>query len=130
MESKDQLNSDDARTWTWWPTWHELTTHYIKEVGFLACSAQIFGATVFWISGFTAIPGIYNRLTTTAAQQGAYWAPQVIGGSGFIVSGTLFMLETQRKWYLPAPKVLGWHIGIWNLIGVCSPIYIDPSSHN
>lgn len=28
------------------------------------------------------------------------------------------MLETQRKWYLPAPRVLGWHIGAWNLIGV------------
>lgn len=27
------------------------------------------------------------------------------------------MLETQKKWYLPAPKVLGWHIGLWNLIG-------------
>jgi hypothetical protein len=73
-----------------------------------------------WISGFTALPPIYNRLTTVAAQNGAYWAPQVIGGTGFIVSGTLFMLETQQKWYLPAPKVLGWHIGVWNLIGVRS----------
>jgi hypothetical protein len=27
------------------------------------------------------------------------------------------MLETQQRWYLPAPKVLGWHIGLWNLIG-------------
>ena len=27
------------------------------------------------------------------------------------------MLETQSKWYVPAPKVLGWHIGLWNLIG-------------
>lgn len=27
------------------------------------------------------------------------------------------MLETQRKWYLPAPAVLGWHIGLWNLVG-------------
>jgi hypothetical protein len=71
-----------------------------------------------WISGFTALPPIYDRLTTTAAQNGAYWLPQVIGGTGFIVSGTLFMLETQQKWYLPAPKVLGWHIGVWNLIGV------------
>lgn len=29
----------------------------------------------------------------------------------------LFMLETQSKWYIPAPGVLGWHIGFWNLIG-------------
>jgi hypothetical protein len=199
-------------TWTWFPSWHELRTHYFKEVGFLACLAQMVGATVFvsthlvflnfhlisvytsygnvgksyssvhysynqiicyfisaftstfcfsncrhfhfiaitvscfrisflriwlnrasldqpsstmltphqWISGFTALPPIYNRLTTVAAQNGAYWAPQVIGGTGFIVSGTLFMMETQQKWYLPAPKVLGWHIGVWNLIGVRS----------
>lgn len=80
------------------------------------------GATVFWISGFTALPPIYDRLTSTAAQNGAYWLPQVIGGTGFIVSGTLFMLETQQKWYLPAPKVLGWHIGVWNLIGVVIPV--------
>ena len=78
----------------------------------------MFGATIFWISGFTALPPIYNALTTTPAVNGAYLAPQVIGGSGFIVSGILFMVETQQKWYLPAPKVLGWHIGAWNLIGV------------
>lgn len=27
------------------------------------------------------------------------------------------MLETQPKWYIPAPNVLGWHIGFWNMIG-------------
>lgn len=43
--------------------------------------------------------------------------PQVIGGTGFIVSSCLFMLETQSKWYKPALDVLGWHIGFWNLIG-------------
>jgi hypothetical protein len=77
------------------------------------------GATIFWIAGITALPPIYNRLTSTTAQNCVYWLPQVIGGSGFIISGTLFMLETQKKWYLPAPKVLGWHIAVWNLIGVC-----------
>jgi hypothetical protein len=28
------------------------------------------------------------------------------------------MIETQEKWYLPAPRLLGWHIGFWNLVGV------------
>jgi hypothetical protein len=116
MESKSHPNSRDARTWTWFPTWHELTTHYFHEIGFLACLAQMIGATVFWISGFTALPGIYEHLSPEALK-GAYWSPQVIGGTGFIVSSILFMLETQQKWYLPAPKVLGWHIGLWNLIG-------------
>lgn len=34
-----------------------------------------------------------------------------------IISSLLFMLEVQTKWYLPAPKLLGWHVGFWNLIG-------------
>ena len=78
----------------------------------------MFGATVFWISGFTAIPEIQAQLESNqAAVNGAFWVPQIVGGSGFIVSGVLFMLETQRKWYIPAVKTLGWHIGLWNLIG-------------
>ena len=27
------------------------------------------------------------------------------------------MIEVQDKWYLPAPKLLGWHVGFWNLVG-------------
>lgn len=85
------------------------------------------GATIFWIAGFTALPPIYNRLTSTAAQNGAYWLPQVIGGTGFIISGALFMLETQKKWWLPAWGTLGWHIGAWNLIGYvfCSVLLFE-----
>ncbi|CAI6099552.1 unnamed protein product [Clonostachys chloroleuca] len=101
---------------SWWPTWYELRTYYFYEIGFLACSSQTFGATVFWISGFTALPPILNSLSTPA-ENGAYWLPQVIGGTGFIVSSMLFMLEVQSCWYIPAPGVLGWYIGLWNLIG-------------
>jgi hypothetical protein len=43
--------------------------------------------------------------------------PQIVGGCGFIASGTLFMLETQKKLYRPNFEVLGWHVGFWNLIG-------------
>lgn len=109
-------STPDGKTWQWWPSNHELRTHYIHSLGFIACLSQFFGATVFWISGFTALPGIYNHLGP-AAVKGAYWAPQIIGGSGFVVSGTLFMLETQTHWYKPAFDVLGWHIGLWNLVG-------------
>lgn len=104
------------RSWTWFPSYQSLRTHYIHELGFLACASQLFGATIFWIAGFTALPGIFNHMSPGLID-GVYWTPQVVGGSGFIVSGTLFMLETQRKWYLPAFKVLGWHIGLFNLIG-------------
>ncbi|KAI8955501.1 hypothetical protein F4801DRAFT_527822 [Xylaria longipes] len=106
----------EGRTWEWWPTWSELKTHYLREIGFLASLSQFIGATVFWISGFTALPSIYSHLSTPVSN-GVYWLPQVVGGAGFIVSGTLFMLETQKTWYTPALSVLGWHIGFWNLIG-------------
>ncbi|KAI0134621.1 hypothetical protein BJ170DRAFT_610536 [Xylariales sp. AK1849] len=109
-------NRGKGRTWQWWPTWFELTTHYFREIGFLACLSQLIGATVFWIAGFTGLPPIYDGLSIPVAN-GVYWLPQVVGGTGFIVSGWLFMLETQRKWYIPALDVLGWHIGFWNLIG-------------
>ncbi|KZF19792.1 hypothetical protein L228DRAFT_224456 [Xylona heveae TC161] len=107
---------DRGRSWVWFPSWHELTTHYFREIGFLACLSQFLGATIFWISGFTALPNVINTANIGLAD-GIYWTPQVVGGTGFIISGTLFMLETQPKWYIPAPRVLGWHIGFWNLIG-------------
>ena len=27
------------------------------------------------------------------------------------------MLEVQERWYLPNMSSLGWHIGLWNLVG-------------
>jgi hypothetical protein len=104
------------RTWQWFPSRVDLQMHYLHELGFLACLAQFLGASVFWISGLTALPGIQDRLSQQL-RNGIYWLPQIIGGTGFIISGTLFMLETQRKWYRPAISVLGWHIGFWNLVG-------------
>jgi hypothetical protein len=109
-------NETKRRRWSWWPSWYELSTHYFRDIGFLACFFQWLGATVFWISGFTGLPAIFNALSTPAAN-GIFWLPQVIGGTGFIVSSFLFMVEVQEKWYLPAPTVLGWHIGLWNLVG-------------
>ncbi|KAK5044860.1 hypothetical protein LTR84_010398 [Exophiala bonariae] len=105
------------RSWQWFPSMHALRTHYLHELGFLAGASQLFGATIFGISGITALPGINDHLEPQYVLNAAYWIPQVIGGSGFIVSSSLYMLETQTKWYIPAPRILGWHIAFWNLIG-------------
>lgn len=45
----------------------------------------------------------------------------MIGGWGFIASSLLLMLECQHAWYAPQTgwKTLGWHIGLWNLVGGC-----------
>ncbi|KAI7352415.1 hypothetical protein KC354_g12000 [Hortaea werneckii] len=121
------------RSWTWWPSTQELRTHYIHDIGFIACSALTFGATVFWISGFTALPGIYNYLSPQVVLDGVYWVPQVIGGTFFIFSGVLFTIETQKQWWKPAPHVLGWHVGFWNTVGgigfTLCPIFGFSASH-
>ncbi|KAJ8097209.1 hypothetical protein POJ06DRAFT_262767 [Lipomyces tetrasporus] len=103
-------------SWQWFPSFKELQTHYLHELGFLASLSQLIGATIFWMSGFTALPGIINNLSQ-GLLDGVYWAPQIIGGTGFIVSSALFILETQKNWYTPAPRSLGWHVGLWNLMG-------------
>ncbi|KAL6718923.1 hypothetical protein ACLMJK_003158 [Lecanora helva] len=117
-KKKENLAGGKAtdRPFVWWPSMHELKTHYLRELGFLASFSQLCGATIFWISGFTALPGINNKMSQ-GLLDGIFWVPQIVGGTGFIISGSLFMLETQPKWYVPAWEVLGWHIGFWNLIG-------------
>ncbi|CAG8097058.1 unnamed protein product [Penicillium olsonii] len=108
--------ASDGRSFRWMPSVKELRTHYIHELGFLASAIQLLSASVFWIAGLTGLPGIYNHLSSGLAD-GIYWAPQIVGGAGFILSGLLFTLETQSRWYKPAWHVLGWHIGVWNFIG-------------
>lgn len=115
-----------VKSWIWCPSWIELKTHYFHELGFIASLSQLLAATIFWISGFTALPGIMNNLSPELSD-GVFWTPQVIGGSGFILSGWLFMIETQKHWWQPAPTVLGWHIGFWNLIGGFGSVLVSPS---
>lgn len=114
---KSPYENAHQKSWTWLVSWADFKSHYARDIGFLACTSQFLGASVFWISGFTALPGIQNKLSAGPVINGVYWAPQVIGGSGFIVSGILFMLETQTIWWKPSFTTLGWHIGAWNLIG-------------
>ncbi|KAK8214433.1 integral membrane protein [Phyllosticta capitalensis] len=111
-------NSDPnhGKSWCWLPSYTQLRTHYVYELGFWACSIQLIAATIFWIAGFTALPGIYNHMSDNLID-GVYWTPQVVGGLGFVISGFLFMLETQTHWWKPALSQLGWHIGAWNMLG-------------
>ena len=105
-----------GRRWEWWPTWHELTTHYFHELGFLASFILAVGATIFYVSGILALPGVYNHLPQ-GVLYGIYWLTYLVGGILFVVSSGLYMLETQPNWYTPAPKLLGWWIGVFNMIG-------------
>lgn len=83
--SSDPANAEQGNGWTWFPSLHDLKSHYLYEIGFLACFFQFCGATIFWISGFTALPGINDRLSQ-GLLDGIYWIPQIVGGAGFIIS--------------------------------------------
>ncbi|KAL4904339.1 hypothetical protein BDW74DRAFT_154629 [Aspergillus multicolor] len=109
-------DAEPSRSFKWVPTLTELRTHYLHELGFWASAVQFIGATIFWIAGFTGLPGIIGTLSP-AVENGVYWVPQIVGGSCFILSGLLFTLETQTRWCRPAFHVLGWHIGFWNTVG-------------
>ena len=110
------MDKAERRKWVWWPGREELQRHYIHSLGFLASLAQFVGATIFWVAGFTALPGVYDNMSRVVRIV-FYWTPQIVGGLGFIISGFLFMIETQPTWWKPAPRTLGWWIGALNLIG-------------
>ncbi|KAF4156932.1 hypothetical protein CNMCM6069_006228 [Aspergillus lentulus] len=116
QDSHRQTAIARKRSFEWLPTLTELRTHYLHEIGFWASFVQLVGATIFWIAGFTGLPGIMNHMSQ-AVTNGVFWVPQIVGGSCFILSGFLFAIETQPKWYIPAIHILGWHVGFWNFIG-------------
>lgn len=102
--------------WRWYPSWNEVKTHYIHEIGFVANMILSLGATLFCVTGICSLPGIYSNMSLGVAW-GTYWLAYLIGGIMFMVASVFYMLETQSAWYRPAPHLLGWHIGLWNLIG-------------
>ena len=64
--------------WKWFGArWH--------EIGFIGSSIQFVAATIFWISTITGIPGVID-MNNIGLVDGIFWVPQVIGGSGFIIS--------------------------------------------
>ncbi|KAK0614060.1 hypothetical protein B0T14DRAFT_294414 [Immersiella caudata] len=104
-----------GKRWSWYLSLSPLKPH-LRSTSFLASLSQLISATIFWISHFTALPSIKSSLSTPVPN-GTYWLPQVVGGTGSIVSSNLFMLEVQEKWYRTEPGLLGWHVGFWNLVG-------------
>ncbi|KAF9496325.1 hypothetical protein BDN71DRAFT_762931 [Pleurotus eryngii] len=115
--SDESLNSNPKlpkRQWKWFTT----DSKYWHELGFLAAFVQFWAATIFWISGYTSIPTIQNKIQdNTGLLDGVFFTPQVVGGSGFIIASVLWMLETQKRWYAPSLASLGWQAAFWNFVG-------------
>lgn len=53
------------------------------------------------IPGFPATPSV-------AIVDVFFWTPQVLGGTGFIISSSALMLEEQKAWWKLNPSSLGW----------------------
>lgn len=117
LTSGAPTSEEAGKTWRWLLAFTELCSHYLHDLGFLACAIMSISIVVFCIPCIVALPPIHNALDTPAKLIGAYWAPQVVGGVGFVISGAMFTIETQERWWLPAPDVLGWHVGLWSFFG-------------
>jgi hypothetical protein len=103
-------------TWRWWPTWNALVTYHIKDMGYVACVIQLFGATLYGICGVIGLPGILSNFTWKQTL-GGYWIPQAVASVCFLVAGIMFTLITQEKWYRPLPHRIAWWIGFWAVAG-------------
>ena len=118
-QTRPAIFSSNCHTWQWYPNMRDLRTHYLHSLGFLASLIEFTAATVYWISAFTGLPPVNERLVAAGqgALDGAFWFPQILGGLGYLTSSALFMLETQEAWWRPAPRVLGWWVGVWYVVG-------------
>ncbi|EGX93747.1 integral membrane protein [Cordyceps militaris CM01] len=97
-----QPNPFGEREWQWLPSWHDVRTHYVYEIGFLASATMALGA---------------GRDRLLPAKWGAYYLPYLVGGILFALASVLYVLETQPNWYTPQPCKMGWHVGVFNLLG-------------
>lgn len=118
IEQPNRASSSTSapRRWRWWPTCHDLRTHLIHDIGFLACCIQEFGVTVYTFSSIALFAAVWTALGSSG-QLFAYWIPQTLASLCFIVASMMFTLETQEKWWKPQANVLGWWIGITALLG-------------
>ncbi|KAF1831002.1 hypothetical protein BDW02DRAFT_572474 [Decorospora gaudefroyi] len=117
LENEDKSQQPNpSLVWKWWPTCSDVRSHYMREIGFNANFILFVGATIFWITGLLALPGIYGNLSQ-GALWGVYWLTFLAGGICFTAASLLYILEAQTRWWKPAPTVVGWWVGVWNTVG-------------
>ena len=62
------------------------------------------------VSNRTGLPNVIPGLPEdppTVITDVFYWTPQVLGGTGFIISSILLMIEVSKKWWLPNLTSMG-----------------------
>ena len=103
-------------TWQWWPTLNGLKTYHLREIGYLACTIQLFGVTLYGVTSIVILPGIFSSLVWWQ-ELAAYWIPQVIASCCFLIASVMFTIMAQDRWYQPKAHKVSWWIGIHAIIG-------------
>ncbi|KAI2487813.1 hypothetical protein Ptr902_01946 [Pyrenophora tritici-repentis] len=107
---------ESAQAWKWWPTWQDVRVHYRREIGFNANLILFIGTAIFWVTNLLTLPGVYQRLPR-GVMYGLYYPSFLLGAISFLLSSILYILEVQRRWWKPAPHMVGWWVGMANLVG-------------
>lgn len=102
--------------WQWYPTWNALKTYHIYELGYVACTIQLFGVTLYGVTSVVILPGIFDSLAWWQ-EIAAYWVPQVVASCCFLIASIMFTIMAQDKWNKPKWGAVSWWIGIWAQIG-------------
>lgn len=100
--------------------WRWIGWGSMRNISFAANVIQFLGTIVFFVSVVTVLPGVLPA--SEPAHRALYivllWLPQVIGAALLTVSSYLIMLENQhRAFYIPELTSLGFHVGLFNVIG-------------
>jgi len=114
VEARPQSGPDQA--WKWWPTWQDVRVHYRREIGFNANLILFIGTAIYWVTNLLTLPGVYKNLPQ-GVLYGLYYPSFLLGAICFLVAAILYLFEVQRQWWKPAPRMVGWWVGMTNLVG-------------
>lgn len=115
-KTRDEGEVREYLTWRWWPSWHNLKTYHIFELGYLACAIQLLGVTLYGVTSIVILPGIFDKLVWWQ-ELWAYWLPQVVASCCFLIASVMFTIMAQDKWHKPRADAVSWWIGTWAIIG-------------
>jgi hypothetical protein len=107
------LTSTARASWRLLPTFHEIRIQYVHQPRFIANIVLLCGSFLY------VTASIASLVTILRDSKIASWIryPQLVAAVGFAISSAIMMVQSQEKWWKPAPRVMGWHVNLLNLIG-------------